>query len=276
MNDAQNPMILFDAGQRLRAAARGRAMGTDGDFLRAEVAARLEDRLLDINRRFEAVADLGGNFLPHVGMPGQPVAVQEPALALDAGSCDLVISNLCLHWVNDLPGILVQANQALRPDGLFLGALFGGETLHELRHCLLAAEADITGGAAQRISPFADVRDLGSLLQRAGFALPVADMDTITVSYEHPLKLMQDLRAMGETNALTDRSRNFLRRDVLMRACEIYMERHAGPDGRVGATFQVLYMTGWHPHESQQKPAKRGSGQVNLADALKAAVGKDQ
>jgi len=272
MTDTTDAMILFDAAAHAKAAARGHALGTEGEFLRAEIAARLEDRLLDITRSFEAVADLGGNFAPHTTVKASAVAVTEPVLDMEAGAHDLIVSNLCLHWVNDLPGLLVQANQALRPDGLFLAALFGGETLHELRHALISAEAEITGGASARISPFADVRDLGALLQRAGFALPVADMDTITVTYEHPLKLMQDLRAMGETNALMDRSRKSLRRDVLMRACEIYMAEFAGADGRIPATFQILYMTGWHPHESQQKPAKRGSATMSLADALKSGA----
>ncbi|MBL4838971.1 MAG: hypothetical protein JKY34_15495 [Kordiimonadaceae bacterium] len=160
-------------------------------------------------------------------------------------------------------------NRTLKPDGLFLGSLFGGSTLSELRHSLLAAEVEITGGAHARIMPFAEVKDLGTLLQRAGFALPVADTDTLTVTYEHPLKLMKELRGMGEANPLIDRPKATLRRDVLMRACEIYQRDHSNPDGRIRATFQILYMTGWHPHKSQQKPLKPGSATMRLQDALK-------
>ncbi|WP_262692997.1 methyltransferase domain-containing protein [Kordiimonas aestuarii] len=269
MTSPQKPDALFDMDAVLRNAARGRAMGTEFDFLREEVADRMQDRLKDINRRFENVLDIGGRSFVN-----EATTVHLPAgdAALDAtpSSHDLVISNLSMHWVNDLPGLMVQANHALKPDGLFIASLFGGDTLHELRHALIAAESEVVGGASARIIPFADVRDLGSLLQRAGFALPVTDMDTITVTYEHPLKLMQELRGMGEANAMTTRSRTFLRRDVLARACEIYTAKYAGPDGRIPATFQVMYMTGWHPHESQQKPLKPGSGKVNLADALKA------
>ena len=269
MTSPQRPDVLFDMAAVARNTARGLAMGTSFDFLREEVADRMQDRLMDINRQFDSILDIGGRG----GMQGAKLVAlpaDDAALAATPGTHDLVISNLSLHWVNDLPGLMVQANHALRPDGLFMASLFGGDTLHELRHALIAAEAEITGGANARVIPFADVRDLGSLLQRAGFALPVTDMDTITVTYEHPLKLMQELRGMGEANAMTTRSRNFLRRDVLMRACDIYAAKFAGPDGRVPATFQVMYMTGWHPHESQQKPLRPGSGKVNLADALKA------
>ncbi|WP_286828935.1 MULTISPECIES: methyltransferase domain-containing protein [Kordiimonas] len=270
MSTEQNDINLFDQVAVQRNRVRGRAMGPDFDFLREEIADRMADRLADINRDFGTVLDIGGNFAPHTGQGVQTAPATDGTLDVAPGSCDLVISNLALHWVNDLPGLMVQANHALRPDGLFMAALFGGETLHELGHSLLAAEAEVTGGASQRVIPFADVRDLGSLLQRAGFALPVTDMDTITVTYEHPLKLMQELRGMGEANAMQARSRRFLRRDVLMRACEIYQAKFGMADGRVPATFQIMYMTGWHPHESQQKPLKPGSGKVNLADALKA------
>ncbi len=271
MSTQPNDINLFDQVAVDRNRARGRAMGPDFDFLRAEIADRMADRLADINRDFGAILDLGGHFAPHTGQSVQTAPAVDGTLDVAPASFDLVISNLALHWVNDLPGLMVQANHALKPDGLFMAALFGGETLHELGHSLLAAEAEITGGASQRVIPFADVRDLGSLLQRAGFALPVTDMDTITVTYEHPLKLMQELRGMGEANAMSARSRRFLRRDVLMRACEVYQAKFGMADGRVPATFQVMYMTGWHPHESQQKPLKPGSGKVNLADALKAS-----
>ncbi len=269
-NDMQSPR-LFDMQAVARNTLRGLRMGSSYDFLRREVADRMEDRLLDINRQFDVVLDIGARFgkrsakevtLPH----------DDDVLDAERNSFDLVVSNLSMHWVNDLPGLMVQARHALKPDGLFMASLLGGDTLHELRHALIAAESELLGGANARVIPFADVRDLGSLLQRAGFALPVTDMDTITVTYEHPLKLMHELRGMGEANALVSRSRQFLRRDVLMRACEIYTEKYASEDGRIPATFQVMYMTGWHPHESQQKPLKPGSGKVNLADALKAGV----
>lgn len=269
MTDTDNS-LLFDTHTLAHNRARAARLAGDHDFLRAEVADRLADRLVDINRSFEARLDIGGDFARFEGCPAKIAPISDSPLEAAENSFDLVISNLCLHWVNDLPGLLVQANRTLRPDGLFMAALLGGETLHELGHSLLAAEAEITGGARQRVIPFADVRDLGSLLQRAGFALPVTDMDTITVTYEHPLKLMHELKGMGEANALRSRSRNFLRRDVLMRACEIYQAKFGMANGRVPATFQVMYMTGWHPHESQQKPLKPGSGKVNLADALKA------
>ena len=269
MTSPQKPEILFDMAAVLKNAKRGRAMGPSFDFLREEVADRMQDRLLDINRQFDSILDISGrSFIKnakHVDLP-----LDDQALDAAPASCDLVVSNLSMHWVGDLPGLMVQANHALKPDGLFMASLFGGDTLHELRYSLIAAESEVTGGANARVIPFADVRDLGSLLQRAGFALPVTDMDTITVTYEHPLKLMQELRGMGEANAMATRSRTFLRRDVLLRACEIYVAKYAGPDGRIPATFQVMYMTGWHPHESQQKPLKPGSGKVNLADALKA------
>lgn len=271
MSTQNDNISLFDAKAVERNHQRGRSMGPDFDFLRAEIADRILDRLADINRDFTNTLDVGGNFAPHsTGGTIQTVGMGDEPLPVEADTFDLVVSNLALHWVNDLPGLMVQANRALKPDGLFMAALFGGDTLHELGHSLLAAEAELTGGANQRVIPFADVRDLGSLLQRAGFALPVTDMDTITVTYEHPLKLMQELRGMGEANAMHARSRSFLRRDVLMRACEIYQTKFGMADGRIPATFQIMYMTGWHPHASQQKPLKPGSGKVNLADALKA------
>ena len=183
-------------------------------------------------------------------------------------SFDLVTSCLSLHWVNDLPGALIQINRSLKPDGLFLSALLGGETLHELRTCLFEAEIAVTGGSGPRVSPLTDLRDAGALMQRAGFALPVIDADTITVTYASPFALMQDLRAMGETNAVLDRPKRGLRRDVLMRTAELYGSRHGLPDGRIPATFQVIYMHGWAPHESQPRPMRPGSAKSRLADAL--------
>jgi SAM-dependent methyltransferase len=267
-----NDMMLFDHKQVKRNRKRSKNMPTDHNFLKQEIADRLNDRLLDINRKFHTICDLGGQSLITSLFPesitDQISDFPSEILDIPENHYDLIISNLDVHWINDLPGALIQANQALRPDGLMMMSLFGGDTLHELRHSLITAEAEIIGGANTRISPFTDVRDIGSILQRAGFALPVTDMDTITVTYEHPIKLMHDLRGMGETNALFSRSRKFLRRDILMRACEIYLNDFANAEGRIPATFQILYMTGWHPHESQQQPLKPGSGKISLKDTL--------
>jgi hypothetical protein len=175
---------------------------------------------------------------------------------------------MLLHWVNDLPGTLVQLRSCLAADGLLLLALPGGETLFELRQSLMAAELECEGGASPRVSPFTDVRDAGSLLQRAGFALPVVDVDRITVSYADPLRLMRELGRMGESNALIERRPGPLRRLTLLRACEIYRERFGDAAGRVPATFDILFLTAWKPHPGQPKPLARGSGRISLAEAL--------
>ena len=202
------------------------------------------------------------------GAAGLTVVLDEERLPFAEASLDLAVSNLALHWSNDLVGALVQIRRALRPDGLFIGALFGGSTLTELRQSLLIAESEMGGGAGARVSPFADTFDGAALLQRAGFALPVADSDRITVRYEHTLQLMADLRAMGETNLLIDRPRAPLTRAVLARTAEVYSERFGLPDGRIPATFEIITLTGWAAHESQQKPLKPGSAKMRLADAL--------
>ncbi len=261
------------------------------DFLISEVADMLADRLSDIRRSFPMALDVGchtgqiGNLLAGRGdietliqcdlseqmakrTNGLKLVADEEFLPIADGVLDLAISCLSLHWVNDLPGALIQLRRALKPDGLFLGALFGGETLKELRQALVAAESEVEGGARPRISPFADVRDGGALLQRAGFALPVADTDVLTVSYENPLKLMRDLRGMGEQMATHNRHKSFTRRTTLFRAAEIYQEMFGDADGRVPATFEVITMTAWSPAPNQQQPLTRGSGQVNLADVL--------
>lgn len=261
------------------------------DFLKTEVADRLIDRLDDINRSFPVALDLGA----HTGAMCERLATRdgtqtvfstditeamirqakslrivgdEEALPVAENSLDLITSCLSLHWVNDLPGAMIQANRALKPDGLFLAALLGGATLQELRQALMEAEMAVDGGISPRISPFADVRDAGSLLQRAGFALPVADSDTITVDYENALLLMRDLRGMGETNAVIERRRVPMRRRLLQTAVEAYHDLFARPDGRIPATFEIIYLTGWAPHESQQQPLRPGSAKVRLADAL--------
>jgi SAM-dependent methyltransferase len=190
-------------------------------------------------------------------------------IPLEPESIDLAVSLLSLHEANDLPGALIQIRRALRPDGLFLGAIAGGGTLAELREALLAAETEIYGGASPRVAPFTDVRDAGALLQRAGFALPVADVEPLTVRYDSIFALMRDLRAMGAANALIARSRRPGSRRLFARAAEIYKERFSDPDGRVRATFSIVWMSGWAPHASQQKPLKRGSAEVSLTKVLK-------
>jgi SAM-dependent methyltransferase len=197
-----------------------------------------------------------------------PVLADEEALPFADESFDLIVAPLTLHFVNDLPGALLQIRRCLKPDGLFIGGLFGGATLQELRRAWLEAESEISGGASPRVAPFADVRDLGGLLQRARFALPVVDADVMRVRYASALDLMHELRAMGASNILADRRRTPVSRALLMRVSEIYADRFADPDGRVPATFEMLVMTAWAPHESQQKPLQPGSAKARLADAL--------
>jgi len=191
------------------------------------------------------------------------------AIPLEPESIDLAVSLMSLNEANDLPGALIQIRRALRPDGLFLGAMAGGGTLSELRESLLVAETELSGGASPRVAPFTDVRDAGALLQRAGFALPVADVEALTVRYDSMFGLMRDLRAMGATNVLVDRSRRPATRRLFMRAAEIYAERFSDPDGRVRATFATVWMSGWAPHHSQQKPLEPGSAKVSLTAVLK-------
>lgn len=261
------------------------------DFLFDEVAARLVERLEDVRRSFPLALELGchtGQLAAALGRysgmerlvqsdlspemvrraGGARLVADEEALPFGPDVFDLVLSCCSLHWVNDLPGTLVQIRHALKPDGLFLAALPGGNTLFELREVLLQAEAERTGGAAARLSPFLDVRDAGMLLQRAGFALPVVDVEPITVTYEHPLKLIRELRAMGEANALAERGQQPLGRATVARAAELYAARFGDGRGRIPATFQIIVLTAWKPHESQPQPKRRGSGQVNLARAM--------
>jgi SAM-dependent methyltransferase len=199
-----------------------------------------------------------------------PVSDAE-ALELEPASVDLAVSALALHFVNDLPGTLAQIRRTLKPDGLFLAALMGGDTLTELRQSFAAAEAEVEGGLSPRVAPFADLRDLGSLLQRAGFALPVTDADRIVVRYADAFALMQDLRRMGATNILNERRRSPSRRATLLRMAQVYAERFADADGRIRATFDVVWLSGWAPHASQQKPLKPGSAKMSLEDAVKKA-----
>jgi SAM-dependent methyltransferase len=260
------------------------------DFLIREAALRLVERLGDVRREFPLALELGchtgqlaaalhGNAqlgqLIQADLScdmvrrahGPRLVADEEALPFGPGRLDLVISCFSLHWVNDLPGTLAQIRYALKPDGLFLAIMPGGSTLFELREALMRAELEVAGGAGPRVSPFVDVRDGGMLLQRAGFALPVADVETLTVTYDHPLKLMAELRGMGEANALVQRPRA-LDRITLWRACEIYRELFGDGANRVPATFQLLTLSGWAPDPGQPQPIRRGSGQVNLAEAL--------
>ncbi|MDG2287106.1 MAG: methyltransferase domain-containing protein [Alphaproteobacteria bacterium] len=292
---SQNP-IIFD--RRLLRQRRDRAAPRfhDFDFLMVEAADRLADRLLDLRRSFAKVLDLGAHtggmatvwprgleetLLVHADLSpamvnraaihGPSIACDEEVLPFAKASLDAILSCLSLHWVNDLPGALVQCRRALAPDGLFLASILGGDTLVELREVMGAAEMEIAGGLSPRVSPFADIPDLGGLLQRAGFALPVVDSDVLTVTYDNLFALMADLRGMGETNAVLERHKLPTRRGVLMRAAEIYQERFADSDGRIPATFRILTMTGWAPDASQQQPLLPGSAQNRLADALGSA-----
>jgi SAM-dependent methyltransferase len=282
--------LIFDRTllrtRRRRAASLGPAT-----FLLDRVAADITDRLATVKRRFDLALDLGTPgeavraALARVGSVGTIVAAaafpegraartapfiaaDEEALPFGDATLDLVVSALALQFVNDLPGTLVQIRRALKPDGLLLAALLGGETLTELRESFAAAESETTGGVSPRVAPFADLRDLGALLQRAGFALPVTDTDRLIVRYDSAFALMHDLRRMGATNTLIDRRRRPLRRATLVRMAEIYAERFADPDGRVRATFEIVWLSGWSPHPSQQQPLKPGSAAARLADAL--------
>ncbi|WP_373236582.1 SAM-dependent methyltransferase [Cohaesibacter celericrescens] len=282
---------LFDT--KLLAYRRARAyatFGNEGEFLLADAAHDMLDRLDIVLRSFPKCAELGGHngLLARalksrkgtdsiLRMEQHPSFLSNSAtgvlfdpecLPLKAQCLNLLVSPLFLQWVNDLPGTLIQIRQSLAPDGLFLATLLGRETLRELREVFLQADSELSGGVSPRVAPLPDIRDMGPLLQRAGFALPVADHDILTVRYASLFDLMKDLRRMGATNILMDRSRTFLRRDTLMRAAELYQEKFSDPDGRIYATFQILSLSGWAPHESQQKPLKPGSAKQSLTAIL--------
>ena len=283
---SESPLIFDRRLLRVR-RARAEKLGLS-TFLVERVAEDIADRLSTVLRRFELAVDLGTpgeavrRTLAASGKVGVvvtadaftanggsfAVAADEEALPFRAGAIDLVVSALALHAVNDLPGTLVQIRRALRPAGLFLAALFGGATLTELRQSFAEAEAEVEGGASPRVAPFADLRDLGALLQRAEFALPVADVERLTVRYASPFALMHELRSMGATNVLVERRRKPLRRATLVRMMEIYGERFSDPDGRIRATFEIVWLSGWAPHESQQQPLQPGSARQRLADVL--------
>ncbi len=282
---------IFDTSLALQRKRRALAQPPAGaDFLMRRAAEDLADRLATVERRFTDAATLfcvtdaaasavtasqkAGNVIrveaDESFLAGVPGIVAAPeTVPLPPGSLDLAVSLLALQDVNDIPGMLVQIRRALRPDGLFLGAMAGSGTLAELRESLLAAESEIHGGASPRVIPLADVRDVGALLQRAGFALPVADVETLTVRYGDMFGLMRDLRGMGATSVLAARSRRPGTRRLFLRAAEIYADRFSDPDGRVRATFSIVWMSGWAPAPSQQKPLKPGSGKVSLAEALR-------
>jgi NADH dehydrogenase [ubiquinone] 1 alpha subcomplex assembly factor 5 len=283
-------IIIFDRAAVRHHRERAALFPADTRFLHKAVQERLLDRLNDVRHRFARVLDLGvgdGGLAELLAEAGQTpdivsfdpawrfagrqhggVVGEAEALPFRAQSFDLVVSALGLHWTNDLPGALLQLRHILKPDGLLLATLFGGRTLWELQEVLMQAELEVSGGAAPRVSPFADVPDCGALLQRAGLALPVVDSETLTVTYPHLFALMRDLRAMGETNAQAARQRGATTRKLFLRAAEIYAERFGDTDGRIPATFQLINLTGWAPAATQQQPLKRGSATTRLADAL--------
>jgi SAM-dependent methyltransferase len=254
-----------DFCDRLRAVLRRFALAVDLASPTDAVRRRLRDA--DLVSAIVAVTD-GANAGAGTRDDDPTIVADAEALPLREDSLDLVVSALALQFVDDLPGTFVQVRRALKPDGLFLAALVGGDSLTELRQAFAAAEAELEAGAAPHVAPFPDVRAIGMLLQRAGFALPVADVERLTVRYASPFALMQDLRRMGATNALAERRRTPLRRSTLLRTAEIYAERFADPDGKVRATFDIVWLSGWKPHASQQQPLAPGSAKARLADAL--------
>jgi NADH dehydrogenase [ubiquinone] 1 alpha subcomplex assembly factor 5 len=282
---------IFDRHLLRQRRQRAAAAASQHDFLVTRVVNDLLERLALVRRRFPVALDLGAQHgllgarlrglldvevviqMEGVGAllrqcSGPRVQADEEALPFRDQSLDLVVSALALQLVNDLPGTLLQIRQALKPDGLLLAAVLGGATLNELRTALFLAEEEVEGGASPRVAPFADVRELGSLLLRAGFALPVVDAESVTVTYPDPLALMRELKAAGAGNVLRARRRTPLRRETLARAVHHYTERFGLPGGRVPATFEIVTLTGWAPHESQQQPLRPGSATARLAEAL--------
>jgi SAM-dependent methyltransferase len=277
---APNPniaLVLFD--RALLRTRQARALGPGpATFLLDRVAEDMAERLQAVVREFKNAADVGTpgdqarnalrgrvNQIARIELPDRE---SEP-LAFEAESLDLVVSALAFQFVNDLPGALAQIRRALKPDGLLLAAMIGGDTLTELRQSFAAAEAECEGGVSPRVAPFADLRDVGALLQRAGFALPVTDVDRVVVRYIDAFALMQDLRRMGATNILVERRRTPTRRATMLRMAQIYGERFADPDTRIRATFDVIWLSGWAPHKSQQQPLRPGSAKASLAEAVK-------
>jgi SAM-dependent methyltransferase len=277
---ASNPNIapiLFDRALLQMRQRRAQRLGP-ATFLLERVAEDMEERLHAVLREFADVADIWtpGESLRKPSRDRFRSITQialhdsdQETLPFPPQSLDLVVSALAFQFVNDLPGVLAQIRRALKPDGLLLAAMTGGDTLTELRQSFASAEAECEGGVSPRVAPFADLRDVGALLQRAGFALPVTDVDRIVVRYESALALMADLRRMGATNILRERRRTPTRRATLLRMAQIYGERFAEADGRIRATFDVIWLSGWAPHESQQKPLQPGSAKASLAEAVR-------
>ncbi|SHH15024.1 Methyltransferase domain-containing protein [Cognatiyoonia sediminum] len=264
---------LFDPNAL--AKNRARAKCAPVDFLREAAIDDVQERLNEVNRSFNSVAVVTPR--PNLWDSFQEAATfvaDDEILQLEETAFDLVIHDLCLHWSNDPVGQIVQSRRALKPDGLFIGTLFGGQTLNELRSCLAQAEAEITGGLSARIAPMAEIRDLGALLQRAGLALPVADGTPFNVSYASPFDLMKELRQMGEGNCITQRAKHFSKRAIFLRATQIYAETFGTENGRVTATFEIITLTGWAPDAGQQQPLRPGSAKNRLADALGAVETK--
>lgn len=292
---ANAPPRLFDRNLLRRRRDRSARTLAEHDFVLKRTIEDIGERLLDVSRDFDRALMLGGGgrgvdllksvvpdayakaarWIESDLSPRRAARAQAPAIALDEEalpfadeSFDLIVSPLALHWTNDLPGALIQINRALTPDGFFAAAMIGGASLTELRQSLMAAESEMSQGVSARVSPFADAQDLSGLLQRAGFALPVSDVDRFTVRYDTIFGLMQDLRGMGETSVLSGRSRTPARRALFVKAAEIHAQRFADPDGRVRATFEIIHAGGWAPHPGQPRPKRPGSATVRLADAL--------
>lgn len=255
-----NNIIIFDQKTLTQHQKRAEKMSGDFDFLTTHCQKNLQERLKDIKRDFSRPLDIDSQLR---------LLKDEQPLILEEEKPDLAISHLTLHWVNDLPGRLLQIQKTLKPDGVFLASLFGGETLYELRQSLMATELDLFGGLSPRVSPFIDMRDMGGLLQRAGFALPVVDHEIIHVTYDHLFNLIADLRGMGLTNTIVNRSKRYLGKNFWAQAHEYYQENFANDQGRLVASFEVIYLIGWAPDASQQQPLKPGSAKRSLAQVLK-------
>jgi SAM-dependent methyltransferase len=272
--------VLFDRALLARRQDRARRLGP-ATFLLDRIVEDMEERIGAVRRDFAEVADIwtpGEGFSSHARFKSFARIAPEDSpevLALQPESLDLAVSALAFQFVNDLPGVLAQIRRALKPDGLLLAAMIGGDTLTELRQSFAAAEAECEGGVSPRVAPFADLRDVGGLLQRAGLALPVTDVDRVVVRYDSAFALMGDLRRMGATNILVERRRTPTRRATLLRMAEIYAERFADPDGRIRATFDVIWLSGWAPHASQPKPLRPGSARASLEEAVKKPPRRD-
>lgn len=264
---------LFDEHQYLERLKRAKRLG-GADFLMQRAHDELHERLANILRKFDIVADVGSpiKIEPKLYDITEFLYIlpqnSNQALPLKHNHYALITSLMALHCVNDLPGTFIQIRRSLRSDGLFIACIPAGKTLYELRTVLEIAESEITNGVSPRVFPFADIKDFGSLLQRANFTLPVSDSESVIVRYDNMFALMHDLRKMAATNILTSRLKHPTRKVVFQRASELYAERFSDSDGRIRATFEFIWVSGWAAHESQQKPLKPGSAKQKLADAL--------